>query len=59
MPVSSHVLILKSGRVLGAGPKNAVMKSPLFSTAFNARVRLAQAKRRYTLNVSAVKRVVI
>jgi iron complex transport system ATP-binding protein len=51
-PVFSHLLILKSGRVLGAGTKNAVMTSQLLSQAFNARVRLVQAGTRYTANVS-------
>jgi iron complex transport system ATP-binding protein len=57
--VFSHLLILKAGTVLAAGPKNAVMKTRLLAEAFGARVRLGRMKDRYTLAVSPTKHVVI
>ncbi len=51
MPVFSHVLILKAGRVLTSGEKSAVMDSKNLSRAFSARTRLVTTKRRYELKV--------
>lgn len=53
MPVFSHVLILKSGRVLGAGMKMAMLKGKLLSEAFGERMRLNRTKGRYVLEVAA------
>ncbi len=59
MPAFSHALILKSGRVLAAGPKTSVMKSKWLSEAFNARVRINRVAGRYTMHVQASRRFII
>ena len=51
MPVFSHVLILKNGRVLVAGKKSVVMNSKNLSQAFHARTVLVTKKQRYELKV--------
>ena len=51
MPVFSHVLILKAGRVLAAGEKAKVLTAKALSSAFAARVTLAKSKGRYALRV--------
>jgi iron complex transport system ATP-binding protein len=51
MPVFSHVLILKSGRVLAAGKKPARLNAKQLSTAFTARLRLEKMGKRYALKV--------
>jgi iron complex transport system ATP-binding protein len=51
MPVFSHLLVLKNGKVLAAGKKSSVLKTKLLSTAFAARLRLGKMKNRYSLNV--------
>lgn len=52
MPVFSHVLVLRGGRVIAAGAKRSVLKTEVLARAFGARVRLRQAKGRYTLTVA-------
>jgi iron complex transport system ATP-binding protein len=59
MPVFTHLLMLKGGRVLAAGPRREMLNSHLFSQAFDARVRLRQSNGRHTLIVSPDKRVVV
>jgi iron complex transport system ATP-binding protein len=59
MPVFSHLLILKNGKVLAAGEKSSVLKTELLSTAFAARLRLSKIKNRYSMNVSPRRSVVI
>jgi iron complex transport system ATP-binding protein len=51
MPVFSHVLMLKDGRTLAAGEKSALLRTPLLSRAFAARLRLEKKKNRYSLTV--------
>jgi iron complex transport system ATP-binding protein len=59
MPVFSHVLILKSGRVLASGKKSATLDSRRLSAAFDAPMKLRKNSGRYTLVVaSATGRVV-
>ncbi|HVU26471.1 MAG TPA: ABC transporter ATP-binding protein [Verrucomicrobiae bacterium] len=53
MPVFSHVLVLRKGRVLAAGLKSRELNSQLLSTAFDAPLRLNRTKNRYWLNVAA------
>jgi iron complex transport system ATP-binding protein len=53
MPVFSHLLILKNGKVLAVGKKSAVLNSKNLSTAFGARMRLQQKGNRYSLTVTA------
>ena len=59
MPVFSHVLILKNGRVLAAGAKPVMLKTKILSRAFNARTRLRSRTGRYTLSVSPKRGVVV
>jgi iron complex transport system ATP-binding protein len=49
MPVFSHVLILKKGKVLAAGKKPAALKAKSLSKAFATRLQLHEAKGRYSL----------
>jgi iron complex transport system ATP-binding protein len=58
MPVFSHVLILKAGRVLAAGEKSDALTAGLLSQAFDARVRLRQSNGRYVLQVAPKRGVV-
>ena len=51
MPIFSHLLVLKNGKVLAAGEKCSVLKTKLLTTAFAARLRLGKMKNRYLLNV--------
>jgi iron complex transport system ATP-binding protein len=53
MPVFSHLLVLKSGKVLAAGEKSSVLNSKNLSRAFAVRMRLQQAGNRYALKVAA------
>ena len=59
MPAFSHVLILKDGAVLAAGPKGKALTSGILSRAFNAPVRLRRKNARYSLSVSASIDVVL
>jgi iron complex transport system ATP-binding protein len=52
MPVFSHVLVLKNGRVLAEGKKRAVLTSNILSRAFNSKIRLARKNDRYRLEFS-------
>jgi iron complex transport system ATP-binding protein len=52
MPVFTHALILKSGKVLSAGKKNAVVNARNLSLAFNAPMELRQQSSRFVLKVS-------
>ena len=59
MPVFSHVVVLKAGRLLAAGKKRAVLKTEVLSRAFAARVRLRRSGGRYAMSVAAKPRAVI
>ena len=52
MPVFSHVLLLKSGRVLASGEKPDALNSRNLSIAFGARMKLRKVGTRYTLGLS-------
>jgi iron complex transport system ATP-binding protein len=51
MPVFSHVLILKQGRVLAGGERKRTLTSKTLSRAFNATIRLTRRNDRYTLAI--------
>jgi iron complex transport system ATP-binding protein len=53
MPVFSHVLLLKNGRVLASGAREEVLKSRNLGKTFGASVRLNRTAGRYTLRVRA------
>ena len=52
MPVFSHLLVLKSGRVLAAGEKAGVLNSKNLSSAFGAQMKLQRTGNRYALKVT-------
>jgi len=58
MPVFTHVLILKNGRVLASGLKKEVLSSRELGKAFGARMRLGVSNQRYCLKVLDVSRKV-
>lgn len=55
----SHVLVLKAGRVLAAGPRARVLTSAILSDAFAAPVRLTHERGRYALSVPPHRGIVI
>ncbi len=59
MPVFSHLLILKNGKILAAGKKSSLLKTKLLSTAFTARLRLSKMKNRYSMNILSKARGVM
>lgn len=59
MPVFSHALILRKGKVLAADRKKSALTSALLSEAFGAKVRLTSGAGRYGLKVSPKTKVVI
>jgi iron complex transport system ATP-binding protein len=52
MPVFSHVLMLKDGRVLASGAKADALNSQNLSQAFNTWMRLKKLSNRYELKVN-------
>ena len=54
MPVFSHALILKNGRVLAAGKKSETLKTSTLSDAFAARMKVQKRGSRYSLNALPV-----
>jgi iron complex transport system ATP-binding protein len=59
MPVFSHALILKGGRVVASGKKENILKAELLSDAFSAPVRLIRRSGRYALVVTGRARGVL
>jgi iron complex transport system ATP-binding protein len=59
IPAFSHVLVLRSGGVMAAGPKAKVLTSATLSAAFNASVKLRRHRGRYSMSVSVASGVVI
>ena len=51
MPVFSHLLVLKNGRVLAAGEKADALNSKNLSSAFHSRMQLQRTGNRYALRV--------
>jgi len=58
MPVFSHVLLLKAGRLLAAGPRENVLASGPLSQTFGARVTLRRAAGRYRLAIHSKSRAI-
>ncbi len=50
MPVFTHALLLRAGRVVATGPRAAVLTSANLSATFGARLRLAGSGCRYRLS---------
>ncbi|HXS67203.1 MAG TPA: ATP-binding cassette domain-containing protein, partial [Candidatus Polarisedimenticolia bacterium] len=59
MPVFSHVLVLKKGRVLASGKKEKNLTGNLLSQAFGERTQLKKTKGRYALAITTKSRGVI
>ncbi len=51
MPVFSHALILKAGKVIGCGEKIKVMTSKLLSEAFDTEIKVGRKENRFTAKV--------
>jgi iron complex transport system ATP-binding protein len=56
MPVFSHVLVLRAGRVLARGPRKTTLKSAILTAAFRAPIRLQRHHDRYTLKLTQTRR---
>jgi len=59
MPVFSHLLVLKSGRVLAAGEKADVLNSKNLSNAFGTWMQLQRTGNRYALKVTMKARAMM
>ncbi|HVA77893.1 MAG TPA: ABC transporter ATP-binding protein [Candidatus Binataceae bacterium] len=59
IPAFSHVIVLRQGRVLAAGPRARVLNSKTLSAAFGAAVRLRRKAGRYALAVDRAAASVI
>ena len=59
MPVFTHVLLLKNGRVLAAQRKSAALNSAMLSEVFDSRMKLARRNGRYAMRVSAKPGVMV
>ena len=59
MPGFTHGLFMRRGRVAASGPLNAVMRSKVLESVFDAPVTLRRTRNRYSLDVPAPKRGVL
>jgi iron complex transport system ATP-binding protein len=59
VPVFSHVLVMKAGRILSAGTKESVLNSKTLSEAFEARIELQRRNGHYRLSVARNRAKVI
>ena len=59
MPVFSHLLVLKGGRVLASGEKSKVLSSKNLSAAFGAQMKLQRKEKRYELKVTGQARTLM
>jgi iron complex transport system ATP-binding protein len=59
MPVFSHVIVLRDGRVIAAGKKSEAFSVGVLARAFNAKVALRKLRGRYAMRVSPRRGVVI
>jgi iron complex transport system ATP-binding protein len=59
MPVFSHVLVMRSGRVLAAGNKEDVLRSSTLSKAFDAAIQLQRRNGHYRLTVARKRGAII
>ncbi|MEO5803333.1 MAG: ATP-binding cassette domain-containing protein, partial [Verrucomicrobiota bacterium] len=59
MPVFSHALILKSGRIIGSGEKLSTLTSALLSRAFNAKIKVERKQNRFDAKIKSSRRRVI
>jgi iron complex transport system ATP-binding protein len=59
MPVFTHTLLLRGGRVLASGEKDAVLTSARLAEVFGANLRLSRAAGRYALRVTSHSHAVV
>lgn len=59
MPVFSHVLLLRAGRVLAAGRRREMLTARHLSAAFRTPVKPVERRGRYLLKISPKQKVVI
>lgn len=59
VPVFSHALLLREGRVVAAGERAKVLTSPLLSQVFDSELHLSRRKDRYALRISSHPRGVM
>jgi iron complex transport system ATP-binding protein len=59
VPVFSHVLVMKDGRILSAGTRQSVLNSKTLSKAFDARIALQRRNGHYRLSVARNRAKVI
>jgi iron complex transport system ATP-binding protein len=59
MPVFSHVLILKAGKILASGKKDSTLNAVSLSAAFDTPIRLQKKTGRYSLIVTRSSRGVL
>jgi len=52
MPSFTHVMIIKSGRVLASGKKKRVLNSAILSDAFGAEIKVRQMDSRYKITIA-------
>jgi len=55
----SHLIVLKQGQVIAAGPRRNVLNSKTLSAAFDAQVRLTRRAGRYSLAVQPSSSLII
>lgn len=58
MPIFSHVLLLKAGRLLAGGPRESVLAARPLGETFGARVTLRRQAGRYQLAIHSASRAV-
>ena len=56
VPVFSHALLLRSGKVLAAGERDSVLNSVRLSQVFDSELRLSRRKDRYALRIDSRSR---
>jgi iron complex transport system ATP-binding protein len=59
MPIFSHALVLKGGRVLAQGPNGSVLNTRTLASAFATSARLTKQANRYALRVIGKSRSVV
>lgn len=59
VPVFSHALLLRGGKVIAAGQRESVMNSALLSEVFDSELQLTRRKDRYNLRIDSQTRGVM
>lgn len=55
LPEITHVLVMKKGKVLAAGPKSKILSSPIMSQAFGANIRVRRNARTQRYSFAVIK----